>query len=673
MSDSLLDPLPLSRREFLQQTAGAAAAFAAATGMPALAVRAGDEFSLSTDGIAARWSTAGGAFRIVSLADRVGHRAITAAPDPFVLHLGDGGTLRASTMRIRSGPHSDRLNRAAGAARYAERLDGRVVSLELEDAGTGLRVTWRAVGRNGSRYLRQELILTPTRQPVPVTEIVLLDLETPGASVTGSVKGSPVTAGNLYFGFEHPLSTHAVASGRVTASLARTLPLRPGTSFAVSSVIGTSATGQLRREFLQYLERERAHPYRTFLHYNSWYDLGYFNKYDETGALGVIDAMGRRLHVDRGVVLSSFLFDDGWDDSKTLWHFNDGFPDGFTRIRQAAAKYGAAPGIWLSPWGGYGQPRTERLQYGKAAGYETNQGGFALSGPKYYRLFHDTCARFIRQYGINQFKFDGTGNASRVVPGSAFDSDFDAMISLIGDLRRLEPDLYVNLTTGTYPSPFWLRYCDSIWRGGDDHSFAGVGPDREQWITYRDGDTHGGIVGKGPLYPLNSLMLHGMIYARHANKLNVDPEGAFRNEVRSYFGTGTQLQEMYITPALLSDQNWDDLAEAANWSRANAGTLVDTHWVGGEPSKLQVYGWASWSPAKGILVLRNPGAVAQSIDIDVGPVFELPEDAPGRYTTRSPWKAEASAAPQDLVAGTPHTFRLEPFEVITLEATPQRG
>ena len=29
-------------------------------------------------------------------------------------------------------------------------------------------------------------------------------------------------------------------------------------------------------------------------------------------------------------------------------------------------------------------------------------------------------------------------------------------------------------------------YADSIWRGGDDDSTAGVGPYRERWITYRD-------------------------------------------------------------------------------------------------------------------------------------------------------------------------------------------
>ena len=30
----------------------------------------------------------------------------------------------------------------------------------------------------------------------------------------------------------------------------------------------------------------------------------------------------------------------------------------------------------------------------------------------------------IREYGVNQFKFDGTGNVDSVVPGSRFDSRF---------------------------------------------------------------------------------------------------------------------------------------------------------------------------------------------------------------------------------------------------------
>src|SRR5258708_13466293 len=115
----------------------------------------------------------------------------------------------------------------------------------------------------------------------------------------------------------------------------------------------------------------------------------------------------------------------------------------------------------------------------------------------------------VKKYGVNQFKFDGTGNVDTVVKGSDFDSDFDAAIHLIGDLRQVKPDLYINLTTGTYPSPFWLMYADSIWRGGDDHSFAGVGPKRERWITYPDRDAYDHIVNARSPYPFNPLLLPG--------------------------------------------------------------------------------------------------------------------------------------------------------------------
>ncbi len=79
-----------------------------------------------------------------------------------------------------------------------------------------------------------------------------------------------------------------------------------------------------------------------------------------------------------------------------------------------------------------------------------------------------------------------------------------------------------------------------------------LGTYRERWITYRDAQTYERVVQMGPLYPLNSLMLHGMIYARDHKDLDKDPGNDFRNEIRSYFGTGTQLQEMYITPSLLT-------------------------------------------------------------------------------------------------------------------------
>ncbi len=524
--------------------------------------------------------------------------------------------------------------------------------------------------RQGANYLRQEFTLQALAQPVDIAEVRLFDFEDPGAHVVGKVAGSPVVAGDFFFGFESPLSESVVNNARVTAMLTRTLPLDAGHSITYSSVIGVASHGQLRRDFLAYLEKERAHPYRTFLHYNTWYDLGAGNRYSEAEALDRVHAFGDELVRKRGVTMDSFLFDDGWDDPLSLWKFDSGFPDGFTAVGKAAAEYGFGIGVWLSPWGGYGAEKAQRVTAGEQAGFETVKDGFALSGPRYYEHFEKICLEMISKYGVNQFKIDGTGNVDQVFPGSLFDSDFSVAIHLIERLRQQDPNILINLTTGTWPSPFWLRYADSIWRGGEDHSFEGDGSWRQRWITYRDEQTYRNVVERGPLFPLSSLMLHGLIYADDAEHLSTDPNHDFPDEVHSFFGSGTQLQEIYITPSLLSAQNWDVLAEAARWSRSNAATLKDTHWIGGDPAKLQVYGWASWTPQKGIVVLRNPSDHLQKFSLDVDRAFELPPHAPHNYRAHSPWAGDRVSAPLSLRAGQAQQVRLQPFQVLVLEATP---
>lgn len=625
--------------------------------------------SLANDAILANWGITPVGLQLLRIENRRTGQAIQGPMPAFAIAVRGAEQIVSSAMKLTGSPRIETLAADLRASRFSDRVGGSALTATFEDANRRVRAQWRAILRDGSHYIRQALTIEPIAGDLSIERITLLDLEAPGAEVQGTVRGSPVTFGDWFAGFEHPLSESKVEGNRVLCGIERQIPLQRGRSGSYSSVIGLTEPGQLRRSFLRYIERERAHPYRTFLHYNSWFDLGYFTPYDQAGALDVINAFGIELREKRGVTLDSFLFDDGWDNHNSLWQFNSGFPRGFEPLRATAAKYGAAPGIWLSPWGGYDGPRKERLAYGKLHGYEENSEGFVLSGPHYFKRFREACIEMVRRYGVNQFKFDGTADTSSVYPGSKFNSDFDAMISLIGDLREAEKNLYVNLTSGTYPSPFWLRYADSTWRGGEDDSFAGVGTDRQQWITYRDAATHEHVVRRGPLYPLNSLMLHGLIYARSAKRLDSDPGHDFPAEVRSYFGTGTQLQEMYITHSLLSASDWNTLAEAARWSRQNSDILVDTHWVGGDPAKLEVYGWASWSPRGAIITLRNPDKAPRAYELDAHGAFELPAGAPEDYIARSPWK-DASALTIHLRAGKPHALNLQPFEVLTLEAIP---
>jgi hypothetical protein len=606
----------------------------------------------------------------VIVTDRLHGRQLVLE-EPFRILLKDGVILDAGNLQVVGEPKTTTMQAEPNASRTAARIQGEEVELRLENPDHSLHVDWSVVLLDGSNYIRQVVTIAAAgEKDVPISRVELIDVNLPGAHVVGSVKGSPIVAGNLFLGFEHPLSESKVTADRAAAWIERELPLRAGQAVTYSSVIGVARAGQMRRDFLAYLECERAHPYRTFLHYNSWYDLGYFTPYNATEAVDRINAFGHELTEKRGVKLDSFLFDDGWDKHDSLWQFNSGFPDGFTPLKEAAEKYDADPGVWMSPWGGYSKPKQERIAFGRGAGYEIVGGGYALSGPKYYAAFRDVALNMIQKYGVNQFKFDGTGNVDSVFPGSRFDSDFSAMIHLIGELRAARPNLFINLTTGTWPSPFWLMHADSIWRGGEDDSTAGVGTYRERWITYRDAETYERVVQMGPLYPLNSLMLHGMIYARSHKNLDKDPGNDFRNEIRSYFGTGTQLQEMYITPSLLSEKNWDDLAEAAKWSRANAEVLKDTHWMGGDPAWLEVYGWAAWTPKKGILVLRNPSDREQVMKVRLADAFELPPDAPKVYSARSPWKEDAGRPAIVLHAQEAHEFDLGPFQVLTLDILP---
>jgi hypothetical protein len=587
---------------------------------------------------------------------------------PFAIQLTGQKAVSASAMKI-SGARVVSLIANESASRYSDRLPGVAVHYALSDETGHLTADWAVILRQGSSYIRQILTIKSGSAPVAVSAVTLIDVRAKGLEVTGKVKGSPLTAGNVYLGFESPLSECSVEGNEGVCKLESGVPIGAGLEESYSAVIGVAEPGQMRRDFLTYLERERAHPYRAFLHYNSWFDLGYMLPYTQAEALDRIHAIGEELNKKRGVKLDSFLFDDGWDDTSDLWKVRADFKDGFKPLTDAAAEYGAAPGVWLSPWGGYAEAKKQRLATARRDGYEIVNGGLALSGPKYYKLFHDAVTRMVTVDGVNQFKFDGTGNAEQVVPGSAFTNDFDAAIHLIGDLRQLKPDIFINLTTGTWPSPFWLMYADSIWRGGEDTEFAGVGTVREKWITYRDGETYANIVNGGRLYPLNSLMLHGIVYGRKHKELSTDAGHDFANEVHSYFATGTQLQELYITPELLSAADWDTLAEAAKWARANAETLKDSHWVGGDPKKGEVYGWAAWSESKAILTLRNPSDKAQTLAIDIGKALELPVGAAQRYVARSVWDARSERV---LVAGRVTSFRLRPFEVLTLEGIPKR-
>lgn len=619
------------------------------------------------------WDLAAEGFRCVELVDRASGRTVRpGAGEAFSVTLDDGRSLAARDFRPTGEPTLKDVPADAKAVRQSLRCAGREASVPLVADDGRLRAVWRVSLRDGSNYVRQELTLRPASGTLTVKKLTAIRIEMPEAEALGGVTGSPVISGNFFVACEHPLAHNGVVEGAIHCSLPRYRPFRPGEAMTATAVIGVVPEGQLRRGFLHYVERERARPYSPLAYYISWFDIAAQDrKMNEGLCLDRIHAFGRELVEKRGVKLDMFVFDDGWDDNRTLWKFHAGFPQGFAPLRAAAAKYGAGIGTWISPWGGYSRAKAERLEYGKTQGFEVNRHGFSLSGPKYYERFREVCVGQMRKYDVGYFKFDGIGPGDvSAGAGTEYGPDIETLLELITDLRKVRADVFINTTVGTWPSPYWLWYSDSIWRTGRDVGFHGPGSTRQQWLTYRDMIGYQLRTRRGPLYPLNSLKFQSVMYAplSLAAKISNDPDDLV-DDIRMAAASGTQLQEFFVTPGMMTDRLWDAAAEAINWSHSNADVLVDTHGIGGDPGKGEVYGYASWSPRKGILVLRNPSDGPAKHRVDLESAFELPEGACRSFRLASPWKGEGGSA-VTVNAGEPHTFELAPFEVVVLEAEP---
>ena len=551
-------------------------------------------------------------------------------------------------------------------------LDMHSIVAAFEDQGSGLAMRWSATLNNSANAIIQTLQLTASRD-TRIKELVFVDAPLKDARQVGRVDGSVVVCGDIFVAVEHPLAKNTVdKKSHVRCVLPRGNVLKAGQSWTHTSAIGVVPPGQLRRGFLYYLERRRAHPYRPFLHYNNRYDVFLsrpVERITEPECLEAIELYGRELVSKRKVKMDAFVWDDGWDDFNSLWGFHKGFPDGFKKLKAAGSRYGAGQGVWMSPWGGYASAKQKRIAFGKSKGYETNASGYSMGGARYGKAFGDVCLNMMREHGVIFFKFDGMGGGNKATgAGVEMADDIDAVLELTKTLRREKPEVFISATVGTWASPFWTLYADSIWRQGGDTGFYGKGDTRQQWITYRDKFCYERIVQLGPLYPLNSLMLHGpCIGDRRSPARMVRNEKSIADEIWSFFGSGTNLQELYINPHLLTERMWDELAAAAKWSRANSDVLIDTHWIGGDPGKAEVYGWASWRPGKGILALRNPSDKLQGFSITPKAALELHEGVKDKMTLNAIYPRRRQLTAGALGIRQPVNLTLQPFEVVVME------
>ena len=679
---------------------------------PASGTVADDEITLSNAVVSGTWSVAGGTPQLTALRNvETSTDAPVATSDFLTITLSDGSTITSEDLVLTGAPTLSSLAPEPDAVRWSEREAGKTVTttFHYEGEAVSFDLTWTVQLRDGANSIQQRFDLTNITGTLDLSSARLLDLSTPGARVDGKDDGSPIVIGDegheaFFLGVENPMAKPVVDGDAISVTMPHsTDPAGETLSYAAS--IGVVPDGQLRRGFQYYVERERVHDRRTFLHYQSWFDLKPPAEAIDSDQLNhAIELFGDEL-TDRGATIDSFWIDDGWDYLRSpalpdesdlnVWSFDPTeFPTGFAPQKALAQKYGASLSVWMSPFGGYGQSAKTRaaLNASKPADqqYETHNGSrFALNGERYYERFRSVVFDMVDNQGVRGFKLDGIGGGLyQTGPNPEFIADYEALLQLMTDLREHQPEVWINATVGTWGSPYWLWFTDSIFRDGQDAGQAGVGSSVQQYISYRDSETYKNEAVENPLFPVPAVMNHGFIFSDRASQFDTshdltDPtvRKETSEDLRAYFGLGLGLQELYVRNTLVdptvpgSDWFWDEVAANARWGRDNQNLLSDVHWVGGDADLGQVYGTAAWAPAdaddergeQAVMMLRNPSTTTQTFRIDVDDALELPASAHGTYAF-----SERDGRRDGFVAsaGTPYWVTLAPFEVAIFEGTP---
>jgi hypothetical protein len=498
--------------------------------------------------------------------------------------------------------------------------------------------------------------------------------------------GQPVLNKDIFFAVEYPSVENEINGSEARTGYLVGYKIEKTPYVTYTSVLGVAPSKiKLEETFMNYVEGIKVAGTRPYLLYNSWYDFrnpaivkDTASIMNEKHVLNRIATFKKYMYERYGIALDAFVLDDGWDNYESLWGIDSTrFPNGFTPFLKPLKEMGTSFGIWASPLCGYSK-RSVRVNWGYEHGYEKTGDFLCFAGTHYKAAYKKIMTDYTKEYNIGYFKWDGfllscnePDHGHRVGIYSREDL-LSTYIEMMEAVRKVNPEIYLNVTTGTWLSPWWLKYADCIWMQGEDYAYAEDVPsinDRDKSITYRDAVLWDDYQKQHLLFPISSLMTHGIIKGR-LNFLGGKNESldSFSNEVMMYFGRGVMMWELYVSPDLLSDAEWEAIASSVKWAKYNKTTLEKTRMILGDPLKRQTYGYIHLTKDKGILLLRNPDVSRRDVkikltadlgDLDPGKIYYVKIIYPYNMILKNPVKLN------DIL-----NIDLDGYEVLTAELIP---
>ncbi len=592
----------------------------------------------------------------------------------------------------RFGPKDFRLVKNGRRPR-AEGGDELVLSFEGPE-GLELSVAY-ALDPKGP-YLRRRLTLLDPKGRnhfLHALESVDAALTVPALLVKEGGFGQPVaftlSRGGAFVALEWPASENLAfeSAGKIRLRageiVGETIP-KEGIAGA-SAVYGLAPDDRVKLHFMRYVDTIRAGRLRPYTLYNSWYDLrsaeypkvGPSQVMNEENVTRIVRLLRTNMVAKHGIALDACVLDDGWDVYRSDWVLRPvQFPNGLSPIVEELKKTRTRLGLWLGPTGGYSF-RKERVGWMREHGYETAGDQMWVGGPRYGALLQNRVEEFTRA-GVGYFKWDGfqfvaSGPGLGTPPGLySRRAALARVANMAGAVRALDPDVFLNITSGTWLSPWWLLFADQIWMGGEDYGAADVPSisTRDSSITYRDLVLFEDFRENGFWFPIANLMTHGVL------KGTIDigeigkgePLSKFADEVVFYVARGVTMYELYISPDVLSEGEWRVLADALRFARSRFDLLSTGEMVGGSPLRKEAYGYAHYRGGRGLLAVRNPDVAPQEISVTLAPADGLDPEARDLVLSRiypTRW-----VAPRLYRAGEVVRLPLAGYEAAVYELTP---
>jgi len=654
---------------------------------------ADDTQRIANDIIQAVFAEQDGAWRLTQLARLDGTDALEMTSDEFEILLFNGQRFTVDAYQAAGDPN---VSTDSGAKTFATVFRRKPDTSPL--APQSVTVTYRL---GSGPYLHKTVYLDMEKDG-KVDRLQVLRSSTPQKATRGG-EGQPVFVGNWFFGMDYPgfYSRHSDGfkepdfnyrwhytidleeSDRDAAPRDGLVTLFhfPGYakqqadgSFGIISkraVIGIARKPGEGAELalMDYIAETRKPP-RSNLQFNNWYSAEAKAVTVDSFAKDIGRTIVGKLE-QQGAHLDDMVPDHGWQNKKEFQYIYqpalDESHDPLPEVSAELEAIGTRLGIWIAMDG-----TNNDLRRGLEIGYQAAYGNgerrepwmqgksyFDITDPKYQADLKKALHFLIVDAGVDYIKHDFNHNFTThyLSERHAREACLDVTLDLLAYERSLNPRIFQNYTNGTWFSPFWLQYVDTLWMMSGDSGGGGGGAwpalsSREGATAYRDAWFYQSFNNparcvRPAALPIANFMTHGILRSgKKGSEVADETLRDWSDYCVMYFARGTLLKELYISINLLDDDHWKVLGRAAAWAQHNQDRLVNTVFVGGDCSQGQAYGYVSWVDDRAILTVRNPDRAFQALEVPFDASVYYRGD-PGRpfkaraiypYVEEMPWK-----------------------------------